>query len=306
MQFNNYQEILDDLDNVLDDLDYVYKEDDYSDDDFSNVFADDDDDNDCIFVKRMKCWENTREICKTMNPPPNSEKVIYSNNEFTKRFHKSNVQFFNIDAIECAIEQLVKKLNPLVLNLADDCFAGGCVKSGSGAQEESLFRTTNYFQSLKQTFYPIKRNEAVYSPEISVIKTSEKTDWKLIDQNEMPKICFIACPGLKYPDTVTTNGEKILLDSDVDILKNKIKLIIQTAVLKNHDTIIFGALGCGAWKNPRKHVAEIFKEVLDEYDGVVLNYFFAIMNTNEDNYIVRDHDKGVEKTIDIFTEVFRS
>lgn len=300
MEFTNYQDLLDD---VLDDLDYLYKEDDYSDDDFSNVFADDDDDNDCIFVKRMKCWENTREICKTMNPPPNSEKITYSNNEFTKRFQESNIQFFNLDAIDCAIEQLVQKLNPLVLNLADDCFPGGCVKSGSGAQEESLFRRTDYFQSLKQTFYPIRRNEAVYSPEISVIKANEKMDWKLIDQDKIQKICFIACPGLKYPDT---NGEKRLLDSDVAILKNKIKLIIQTAVIKKHDTIIFGALGCGAWKNPRKHVAEIFKEVLDEYDGVVLNYFFAIMNTTDDNYIVRDHDKCIEKTIDIFTEVFKT
>ena len=65
-------------------------------------------------------------------------------------------------------------------------------------------------------------------------------------------------------------------------------------------------MGCGAWKNPRKHVAQIFKDVLNECDGVILNYFFAIMNTNDDSYIVRDHNKDNISTFDIFSEVFQS
>ena len=189
-----------------------------------------------------------------------------------------------MDTIDCC---LLHSPNALVLNLADDIFPGGSVDVGSGAQEESLFRRTNYCASLKIELYPIRKDEIIYSPEISVIKTSENTSWGLINNL---KISFIACPGIKYPETI--RNQTRLNEKDTKILKRKIKLIIQTAIRFNHDTIIFGALGCGAWRNPIKHVAEIFRDVLQKLDGTLLNFYFAIMTTNSN------------KTIDIFKDVF--
>jgi uncharacterized protein (TIGR02452 family) len=49
------------------------------------------------------------------------------------------------------------------------------------------------------------------------------------------------------------------------------------AKIHGHDTVIFGAMGCGAWQNPAKCVARVFKEVLQEYDGWISNYVFAIL-----------------------------
>lgn len=46
--------------------------------------------------------------------------------------------------------------NPVVLNLADILVPGGCVESGSGAQEESIFRRSNITRTLTQDFYPRK------------------------------------------------------------------------------------------------------------------------------------------------------
>jgi uncharacterized protein (TIGR02452 family) len=152
--------------------------------------------------------------------------------------------------------------------------------------------------------YPILPNEAIYSPGISVIKKSEKENWEIIPTDEIQKLDFLAIPGLKYPETITVNNEKRLFDRDVDILKKKIKLIIQIAVDNHHDTIILGALGGGAWLTPRKHLAEVFKDVLEECDGVVLNYYFAIMTTDSDSYIIKDHNKGDKPSIEYFTEVF--
>ncbi len=68
--------------------------------------------------------------------------------------------------------------------------------------------------------------------------------------------------------------------------------MIQVAIQFNYDTIIFGALGCGAWRNPIEHVAEIFRDGLQKFDGTLLNFYFAIMTTNSN------------KTIDIFKNVF--
>jgi uncharacterized protein (TIGR02452 family) len=206
-----------------------------------------------------------------------------------------------MDTIDCC---LTHSPNALVLNLADNKIAGGCLEMGSGAQEESLFRRTNYCSSLKQDLYPIKNGEAIYSPQVSVIKTNEATGWELLNIKNLPKISFIACPGIKYPNTIIVNDEIKLNDDDVNALKEKITTIIQIAIKFNHDTIIFGALGCGAWKNPKKHVAQIFKEVLQKYDGCVLNFYFAILTTTSENYSISNRNGDSGKTIDIFTDVF--
>lgn len=257
---------------------------------------------DNIFQKRINCWNHTVNITKCLPLPPPSIKIKYDNNFVcVKKYAKSNIVIFDIDSIDCC---LIYAPNALVLNLADDNFPGGCVNNGSGAQEESLFRRTNYHLSLKIELYPLLNDEAIYSPQISVIKTNESNGWKLFNPNKLPKISFIACPGIRHPNTILIDGEQKLNEIDIQILKNKIKNIIQIAVKYNHKTIIFGALGCGAWKNPVKHVAEIFKEVLQEYDGIVLNYYFAIMTTTNNNYIVKTYSQETKKTIDIFKEVF--
>jgi len=84
-----------------------------------------------------------------------------------------------------------------------------------------------------------------------------------------------------------------LRHDDVKKLEKKIETIIQLAVAYNHHTIIFGAMGCGAWKNPPRHVAEIFKRVLAKHDGVIRNYYFAILNAGYDR----------ENNLDIFRDI---
>jgi uncharacterized protein (TIGR02452 family) len=256
---------------------------------------------DNIFVKRIDCWYDSLSISKQLKSPPNSIKVIYNTNlEYVHKYKNTNIKFFDMDSIECC---LLHSPNALILNLADDIFPGGCVAQGSGAQEEALFRRTNYNMSLKQEFYPLLNGEAVYSDEISLIKTDEKTNWTLLDIDNLPKITFIACPGIKCPDTIIVNDEERLKNTDVESLKIQIRLIIQTAIKYNHDTIIFGALGCGAWKCPSTHVAQIFKEVLESYDGSILNYYFAILNTSDDKFR-GNRNNDTRKTVDIFKNVF--
>lgn len=251
-----------------------------------------------MFSQRIDCWRNTKSICNLINkPPPDSIKLQYSNTPLIKRHERSNITIHNMDTIDCSYQYN----NTLVLNLADDLFPGGCVDSGSGAQEESLFRRTNYYQTLKISMYPIKSTEAIYSPQVSVIKSSENDGWKLYSKKQ--KVNFIACPALKYPQIIQKSGVKPrLTDSDVQLLKRKIELIIQTAFKYKHDCIIFGAMGCGAWQNPPHHVAEIFKEVLQEYDGVIKDYVFAILKTNDDS-TVKLHK--LNSNYDIFVDVFK-
>lgn len=247
--------------------------------------------------RNIECWWNTKVLCDTIDNPPKSLKIKYNNSTHLHKIHEhSHIKFYDMDSIDCG---LAIDPNSLVLNLADNTFPGGCVATGSEAQEESLFRRTNYYKTLTTDLYPIKSDEAIYSPDVTILKNSKLT---LYTTGKLLKMAFVACPGIKCPDTVIVNQDKQLRKRDVEKLKNKIRLIIQIAAKYRHDTIIFGALGCGAWKNPTKHVAQIFKEVLKECDGVVLNYCFAIMNTNDDNY--KYSNMNIQSNLDVFKEVF--
>ena len=282
------------------------------------------------FVRRIDCWLDTRRLCEELynegtRPPPSVKVTDWDSHrmhEFIKQrtWRQQNgqwspreptVDFLNQDAIDVALDLVStgKSLRPLVLNLADDIFAGGCVNQGSGAQEESLFRRSNYYQTLVQddALYPIENGEAVYSPEVTILKSSEETGWQLYPVDQRPVLAFVACPGLKYPEWIVDEyGEHRLTSEDVQILKEKIGVIIQVAVQYKHDAIVLGALGCGAWRNPIKHVAEIFKSVLDAYEGLVPYVVFAILSTTDEHYnIVRSREKNSKKsTCEIFQDVF--
>jgi uncharacterized protein (TIGR02452 family) len=261
-----------------------------------------------IFTGRINCWVDTQKIAATIQEPPPATKIQYDPGySALKTCAKSEIKFFDMDSIDCA---LAHAPDAVILNLADDNFPGGCVALGASAQEEAIFRRTNYCSSLKipqpnNNLYPIRDGEAVYSPEISVIKTSEADGWQLIPAANRPKVAFIACPGLKYPYTKLVDGEPRLTPIDVERLKNKIRVIIQTAAKFGHQTIILGAVGCGAWRNPIKHVAEVFAELLlGEYNGVIPNYYFAILTTDDRNSIMRNRGNSSRRTIDIFRDVF--
>lgn len=299
------------------------------------------------FVRRIDCWLDTLALCEQLpTKPPPSVKVTTWNAHVMYDFIKNRerrkenislrgnlessleqwspskmpaVEFLNQDAIDVALDLLStgKAQRPLVLNLADDSWPGGCVAQGSGAQEESLFRRSNYHQTLNQdpAFYPIKDDEAVYSPEVTILKSSEEDGWELYPVDQRPVLAFVACPGLRYPELVddqrnasdflSTAYEPRLKKEDVTILKEKIGIILQTARQYKHDAIVLGALGCGAWRNPPKHVAEIFKSVLEAYEGMVpYRVVFAILSTPDDNNIVRRRMDGRKTTCDVFQDVF--
>ena len=210
------------------------------------------------FRARIAAWEDTlasaplllRPACKVAHRSVDDQVTSSSS-----RPPRKAVSVIDKDTIDLA-RQYVR---PLVMNLADDFFPGGCVYTGSGAQEESLFRRTNLFRSLLQSFYPIKADEAVYSPGVAVFKESEANGFARI---EPPfELDFVSCPGIRHPQ-LTEEGA--LTEADRRKLTKKIELVLDVAVSNGHDTIVMGALGCGAWLNPPAEVAAIIKDVLDK------------------------------------------
>jgi uncharacterized protein (TIGR02452 family) len=251
-------------------------------------------------LERMKVWQETEGISKRMPPPPEPIKhTLRPDKRPQRRFDATDIQVTREDTIDAARRLLEGGFGPMVLNLADDCFAGGCVDTGAGAQEESLFRRSNYCMSLhndprRARLYPIAHNEAVYSPGITVFRSSEGSDYRFLPQAF--KLSFIACPGLKCPELIFDSAKEKekgrLSEADLSILENKIRLILQVGANEGHDSLVLGALGCGAWRNPPADVASVFERVLSAHQGVFRVIVFAILSVTEfdgDNYsIFRD------------------
>lgn len=234
------------------------------------------------FMDKINIWNDTVKRCNSFQfRPLKSIKYDFQEVRYEKKYKQTNIEILNKDSIDCTLDLQKYGLNPVVLNLADNCFPGGNVHMGSGAQEESLFRRSNYFQTLnlETGFYPLKGSELVYSPEVAILKNNTGNYLE-----RFYNLSFIACPGIKKPRL--NNGN--FTEEDRKLFKNKIQNILNVAFLHKHEIVILGALGCGAWQCPQEEVANIFKEVLEEYNGMFHTIVFAILEVNKKDYIVQN------------------
>ena len=189
---------------------------------------------------------------------------------------QSIVEVQNIDCLYAGAQLKEQGYNPAVLNMASRRNPGGGVVTGAGAQEETLFRRTNLFRSLYQFApfagmygiktshyqYPLDRNfGGVYTPEAIYFRESEQKGYALLDNPV--SLSFITVAGMNRPDLT---AEGMIADHHVEPIKNKIRTIFRIGLAHGHDSLVLGALGCGAFRNPPRHVARLFHEVMDELE----------------------------------------
>ena len=237
-----------------------------------------------VFNRRISVWRDTEATA----PHHQGKSVKFTHERgfaMPPRFPRTDVRVVDIDSIDAAL-QLAQSSGrrPLVLNLADDCFPGGCVSTGSGAQEESLFRRTSLCRTLTMHFYPIRDDEAVYSPCVVVMKASEAQGFARLAE-PLPTLDFVACPAIRHPQLA--EGGDTLRDEDVTRLEIKVETVLQVAYKKGHGALVIGAMGCGAWRNPPSHVAQIMRRVIERYPGAFADIHIAVL---------RDADRGVQLT----------
>lgn len=256
------------------------------------------------FMDRMLCYDETCEFIKKHNLKYNfeSEKYKYTPQRMPTHppFQNTFVKIYNMDIIDMGLILTEKGYNPLLLNNADRFFPCGNVEQCVVSQEESLFRRTNYFQALTMEYYPIKPDECVYSPNVLCIRKSENDHWEFYDQFKY--INFVACPGIYQPKLEHdhkdgTNVYKHFNKKDEEIFLNKIRLIFQTGYKHGHNALVLGALSCDAWHGPTRHIAKLFKQVCNEYNGLFGVVAFAML----DNDVTKQKK---ESNFNVFCEVF--
>lgn len=187
------------------------------------------------------------------------------------------VQVVNGDTFDTAIrfDELFPRKNPIntkpvcVLNMASAIWAGGGFRNGSLAQEEELCYRSSLIFTLKLRFYPMKDLEAIYSPTVVIIRKGIKKDYELLDLKKprsLPVVSVISMaalynPGLWWPASGPPTYED---PADREIMKEKMRVILRMAAHNKHRRLVLGALGCGAFNNPREEVANCWAEVLKE------------------------------------------
>lgn len=200
-----------------------------------------------------------------------------------------------------------------ILNMANRQTPGGGVLHGCGAQEESLFRRSDYFRSLyrysnhlalefgintAEEHYPMHGDfGGIFTRGVTIFRGSERAGYPLLRKSW--KANFIAVAAVNRPDTETVNGEARLTPLMAQATKNKIRTILRIAVDNAQENLVLGALGCGAFRNPPAHMAELFAEVLgeEEFNGAFKRIFFSI---------IEDHNSRNGGNFLPFASVFNS
>lgn len=204
--------------------------------------------------------------------------------KYKPHYNKTNVRIYNQDVIKTIIDlnqylldNNITNSKILVLNLASDKHFGGGVINGAMAQEEELFRKTNYGYHNGTELFPLNINEFIYTPNVSIIKDE---NYEKLQTKDIFQVDMLAMPALRRPRL--NKGE--FTDRDFDLTLSKIENIFKFALLNKHTDLVLGALGCGVFKNPPLDIIEIYNICLEKYNKYFNNIVFAIKSINDDNF----------------------
>ncbi len=240
---------------------------------------------------RISVWENTVELFTSGQfknfQPGNSTYFTHNNSEFKnleiEKKYQTLISVLNEDVLSVAqILSESGELDPLVLNLASFTQFLGGVANGAMAQEEELGRRTNYFKTDSEKFYPFKKMETIYTPNVTVIKNP---NYELISKPFT--VAMIAAAAIKYPELMPDGKFN---DWDYQVMCNTIDNIFKVAILKKHDVLVLGALGCGVFKCPAENVVKIFNIYLEKYNGCFKIIIFTVLSKSDNNFSIFDNN----------------
>ena len=256
---------------------------------------------------QIEVWENTKSIVQAgkyilpdgktvaLASQDRLEGSTFYSEKFTAEFEPLNVpaevSVIEADSLDAAHKWVNEGLDVCVLNFANRRNPGGGVTSGSGAQEEYLFRCSDYYRfmycfakyaqqyglKLSPSQYPMDKNYGgVYSPNVTIFRENERKGYALAENTWL--VNMIAVAAMVGPDTEFVAGEERIVPELIDGVKNKMRTIFRIACAHKQRNLILGAWGCGAFHNPPKHIAELFRDVMseNEFAGAFSRICFAI------------------------------
>lgn len=192
---------------------------------------------------------------------------------------KTSIRVLNLDTLDAALRlsslsasTVANSPHPpvLVLNMANAEHGGGGWLKGAMAQEEAICYRTSLSFTLKRRYYPIPDRAVIYSPTVIVVRESLAKGHRLLDlahPEKLPVVSVISVAAVRDPpvERRLADGEETYCDGDHrDLMRSKIRMTLRVAATKGHRKLVLGALGCGAFGNPKSEVVRLWKDVLTE------------------------------------------
>ena len=150
------------------------------------------------------------------------------------------------------------------LNFASHKNPGGMFIKGSKAQEECLCHESNLYNILRtfeNTYYTYNRqhlNRALY------IDRALYTPDVLFERNGASiQVDVITCAAPNK--TAAQKYQNVTDEENSEVLRKRIKFVLDIAYIEGVETLILGAYGCGVFGQDASEVAQIFKELLPLY-----------------------------------------
>lgn len=202
-----------------------------------------------------------------------------------------------------------------VHNFASATTPGGGVLKGSSAQEECLCRcSTLYFNlntpAMWDGFYsphrevknPVHNDDCIYTPGVVVIK-SDTASPKLLSEKDWFSVDVVTCaaPNLRLMPSNHMNmsdGEQKVKITDEELKRIHVKRwtkILDVALAEENEVIILGAFGCGAFENDPEVVAQVAKEVIENYLYSFKVIEFAVYCSPRDEVNYRIFERTMRK-----------
>lgn len=252
---------------------------------------------------RKKLAEVAKETCIVLpgllvtRPDVSNESFLYRKEPLGPARHPSlsyaTIRVINLDTIDAALSLQGLSPEPVaVLNMANATRPGGGFHHGAKAQEEALCFRSSLIMSLlegqRKKLYPIPEDAVLYSPTVLIIRDSMANGHALLDcrdPSQLDVISVISCPAIhdpplkKAPGGLQTYRDK----RDADLMKEKMRAILRTAIRNKHKQLVLGALGCGVFGNPNHVVAHLWSTVFQEVEfrgGYWKDVVFAVLGDN--------------------------
>lgn len=225
---------------------------------------------------------NVLDFVKYEIPPPSIKYEYSFEFDLKIKYPNCKIEVIKEDTLNATKILQENGFNPLTLNMACQWGPGGGWLKGSGAQEESLFYRSVYYQTLDPCLYPIKLGEAIYSPNVTIFRDDQLDE---LEKEKCWKANFVAAAAISYPYILQIDKVKV---KDIELTYKKMNLIFEIAIHHNHDSLVLSAFGCGAYNNNTKVIIKIFNFLISKYRKFFRRIVFAIISKEDANLRYRN------------------
>lgn len=184
-----------------------------------------------------------------------------------------------------AVESLTALgFKPAALNLASATSPGGGFLKGARAQEEYLARSSTLYACLRDNpmyayhrarLDPFYSDYVLYSPNVLVLRNDD-------GELRLPYACaMITAPAVQAVGVRNYARERL---GDIPaVMQSRILKVLAVARQHQHDALVLGAWGCGAFGNDGEVIAALFREALEkDFQGAFSRVVFAIADWSDD------------------------